>query len=82
MTQTVCQNGQGMRIDYSGERIGRWNAGDRHLVVHDAPGRETILREYGFAPIARPKGGALVEIRGGMDIDGPLNHDAPMAKGS
>ncbi|MCY3818097.1 MAG: PAS domain S-box protein [Gammaproteobacteria bacterium] len=71
-----------MRIDYSGERIGRWNAGDRHLVVHDAPGRETILREYGFAPIARPKGGALVEIRGGMDIDGPLNHDAPMAKGS
>lgn len=57
MTYTVFASGQGIRIDYNGERVGRWNAGDRHLVVYDAPGRETILREYGFAPIARPTGG-------------------------
>ena len=57
MSYTVCASGVGIRIDFNGERVGRWNAGDRHLVVYDAPGRETIVRAFGFKPMRRPTGG-------------------------
>ena len=59
MSYAVSASGQGIRIDYDGERIGRWNVGDHHLVVYDAPGRETILREHGFTPMKRPAGGGF-----------------------
>lgn len=57
MSYTVFASGRRVRIDYNGERIGRWNIGHRHLVVYDAPGRGTILRECGFTPVRRPTGG-------------------------
>ena len=57
MSYTVFASGVGIRIDLNGERVGRWNAGDRHLVVYDVPGREIIVRAFGFKPVRRPTGG-------------------------